>query len=89
MIRTFLPYSRFICDTNNIPDHNNRPFVRRTNRITMKGPRAPPKCTKKAASGRPPGHGKRKTDPRLNKSVLPFYHTMPAWTTQAGKGSSQ
>lgn len=58
------------------------------NSFPLDGP-FPPSPMKKAASGRPPGHGKRKTDQQLNKSVLPFHHTTPAWAAQAGKGSPQ
>lgn len=69
--------------------HNSRSACH-TEHIAIKGSRAPPGCTnKKAASGRPPGHGIAKPTTLKSKSVLPFHHTTPACAAQAEKGSSQ
>ncbi|OUQ43227.1 hypothetical protein B5E65_05490 [Gemmiger sp. An120] len=81
--------TQYIYSAGSISIHRSERFAHRANRIAIKSPRAPQIYKQKAASGRPPGHGKRKTDPKPNKSVLPFHHTTLACTAQAEKGSSQ
>lgn len=78
----------YFYDIDNIPNHQSRRFGRCSEQLAIRWI-SPPSPMKKAASGRPPGHGKRKTDQQLNKSVLPFHHTTPACAAQAEKGSSQ
>ena len=78
----------YFYDTDNIPNHQSRRFGRCSEQLAIRWS-LPAFSKKKAASGRPPGHGKRKTDQLLIKSVLPFHHTTPACAAQAEKGSSR
>lgn len=79
-------HTHFIYETDNIPEHRSRRFGCCPCLMAVREFAAP---QQKAASEGQLRRGKRKTNQQLNKSVLPFHHTTPAWATQAGKGSSR
>lgn len=78
--------SHFIYEVDNIPDHRSRRFgccpclmaVREFASFQQKSRVQAATRTRQAQN-----------QPTLNKSILPFHHTMPACAKQAGKGSSQ
>ena len=51
----------YFYDTDNIPNHQSRRFGRCSEQLAIRWS-LPAFSKKKAASGRPPGHGKHKTD---------------------------
>lgn len=51
----------YFYDIDNIPNHQSRRFGRCSEQLAIRWI-SPPSPMKKAASGRPPGHGKHKTD---------------------------
>lgn len=78
----------YFYDTDNIPNHQSRRFGRCSEQLAIRWS-LPAFSKKKAASGRPPGHGNRKMNRSSKQSVLPFHHTTPACAAQAEKGSSR
>ena len=79
-------HTHFIYETDNIPDHRSRRFgccpclmaVREFASFQQKRRVLAASRTRHAQN-----------QPTLNKSILPFHHTMPVYAKQAGEGSSQ